>query len=239
MKRKAFYLIALLVILAGVIVPALCMDKVFSSGQQSRQTESTGINAEEQGSPANQNRPDAGDGLASPEPGKVQPADETRQGDPAPEQQAAASTSDSQTKAAVTQTSDDAAATVQTAGDTVAAAAPDNGCAVWIAIVGKNSELLYRAGQVVVGKDNKWGITALGVLDATGIPYTTSPTWPDFVYSISGQANSGVSGWMYSVNGDVPMHMADKHPVKAGDKVIWWYSNSMDQPQPQWEELAQ
>jgi hypothetical protein len=76
MKRKAFYLIALLVILAGVIVPALCMDKVFSPGQQSRQTEkSTGINTAEQGSPANRNSPEAGNGPASPEPGTVQSAD--------------------------------------------------------------------------------------------------------------------------------------------------------------------
>ena len=42
---------------------------------------------------------------------------------------------------------------------------------------------------------------------------------------------------MYSVNGDVPMHMADRHPVKAGDRVIWWYSNSMEQPQPHWDDL--
>jgi hypothetical protein len=109
---------------------------------------------------------------------------------------------------------------------------------VGLAVVGKNGESLYRAGQVVVKKDNKWGITALGALGAAGISYTTMPAWPDFVDSIGGQANKGMAGWMYSVNGEIPMHMADKHPVKAGDKVIWWYSKSMDQPPPRWEDLV-
>jgi len=31
--------------------------------------------------------------------------------------------------------------------------------------------------------------------------------------------------------------MASKHPVKAGDRVIWWYSKSMSAPRPDWEEL--
>lgn len=225
MKRKLYYLVALLVILAGAIGPALYMNKVFSSSQPDKQAESVSINAEEQGGAVNRERPAANADQTSPGPDKVQPAAETKQGDPAPEQQAASSREN--------------AAAARTSGDTGAAAEPESGCTVGIAIVGKNGELFYNAGQVVVKKDNKWGITALGALDATGVPYTTAPAWPDFVYSISGQANSGVSGWMYSVNGDIPMHMADKHPVKAGDKVIWWYSNSMDQPQPQWEELSQ
>jgi hypothetical protein len=227
MNRKFYYLIALLVILAGAIGPALYMNKVFSSNQQNKQAESININTEEQGSAANQNRPAAGAGQTSPESDKARSV-ETKQGDPASEQKAAASNSASQENAA----------TVQTSGDTAAPAAPESGCTVGIAIVGKNGELLYKAEQVIVKKGNKWGITALGALDATGIPYSTMPTWPDFIYSINGQANSGVSGWMYSVNGDTPIHMADKHPVKAGDKVIWWYSNSMDQPYPQWEKLA-
>ncbi len=217
MKRKLIYVIAFLVILGVVIGPALYMQKVFSSDQQNKQVESTGANS----------------GVSAGAADKEQPAAETKQVVTTPAQQAAAPDSVSR----------EDAATARIPGDTAsapppAASAPESGCMVGIAIVGKNGEQLFHAGQVLVKKDNKWGITALGALDASGVSYTTSPTWPDFVYSISGQANSGVSGWMYSVNGDVPMHMADKHPVKAGDRVIWWYSNSMEQPQPLWDDLT-
>jgi hypothetical protein len=112
------------------------------------------------------------------------------------------------------------------------------GCQVGVAVVGKNGELLFGPATVTVKPDNRWGVTALGALDATGLPYAMKPTWPDFVDAIAGQANSGMTGWMYAVNGEVPMHMADKHPVKTGDRVIWWYSRSMSQPPPRWEDLA-
>ncbi|MDD4369206.1 MAG: DUF4430 domain-containing protein [Oscillospiraceae bacterium] len=222
MKRKLIYFIAFLVILGAVIGPALYMQKVFSFDQQNKQVESTGINKGEQGSAAELDQPVAA----------------AKQGDQAPAQQAVAPNGISREDAAA---APDSASrentTVQMTDDAATTVPPESGCMVWIAVVGKNGEQLFQAGQVLVKKDNKWGITALGALDASGVTYVTSPTWPDFVYSISGQANSGVSGWMYSVNGDVPMHMADKHPVKSGDRVIWWYSNSMEQPQPLWDDL--
>jgi len=238
MKRKFIYVIAFLVILGAVIGPALYMQKVFSSDQQNKQVESNGANS----------------GVSAGAADKEQPAAETKQVVTATAQQAAVPDSALREDAATARIPGDASALAQQAaapdstsrgdaataripGDT-AALPPESGCMVGIAIVGKNGETLYNAGQVLVKKDNKWGITALGTLDASGVSYTTSPTWPDFVYSISGQANSGVSGWMYSVNGDVPMHMADKHPVKEGDRVIWWYSNSMEQPQPLWDDLT-
>jgi hypothetical protein len=211
MKRKLIYLVVFLIVLGGAIGPAYYMHKVFDSNQQNKPAESIDTNAGGHGSTA----------------GLEQPAAETKQGGTVPVQQAAPPASASREEAAA----------ALTPGDSAAAAAPVSGCLVGIAIVGKNGEQLYSAGEVLVKKDNKWGITALGALDASGVSYNTSPAWPDFVYAISGQANSGVSGWMYSVNGDVPMHMADRHPVKAGDKVIWWYSNSMEQPQPRWDEL--
>jgi len=215
MKRKLTYLIAFLVLLAAVIGPAVYMQRVSGSGQQNMAASGVDTAAGSQNNAANQNQPAAGTGQASPGPDKGLPGTEAKQGDPAPAPSGAA------------------------AEVTAPAVSPEIGCTVWIAVVDKNGEQLYKAGQVLVKKDNKWGITALGALDASGVSYVTSPTWPDFVYSISGQANSGVSGWMYSVNGDVPMHMADKHPVKTGDRVIWWYSNSMEQPQPRWDELIQ
>ncbi|MGQ9512952.1 DUF4430 domain-containing protein [Thermodesulfitimonas sp.] len=123
-------------------------------------------------------------------------------------------------------------------GSSAAAPAVPAGCQVGIAVVGKNGELLFGPATVTVKPDNRWGVTALGALDATGLSYAMKPTWPDFVDAIAGQANSGMAGWMYAVNGEVPMHMADKHPVKTGDRVIWWYSRSMSQPPPRWEDLA-
>lgn len=113
------------------------------------------------------------------------------------------------------------------------------GCSVGIAVVGIGGELLYPPATVSVSADNKWEITALGALDATGLPYAMKPMWPSFVDSIGGQACKGVSGWMYMVNGEIPMHLADKHPVKEGDKVIWWYSESMDQEPPVWDKLKE
>jgi len=112
------------------------------------------------------------------------------------------------------------------------------GCQVNIAVVGLDGKLLYAPAKVTIDSRNKWGITALGALDATGLPYNMKPAWPDFIDSIDGQACQGVAGWMYMVNGEVPMHLPGKHPVKEGDQVIWWYSKSMDQEQPVWDNLA-
>lgn len=211
MKRRLTYLIAFLVVLAVVIGPAVYMQKVFGSDRQNRAASMV----------------DTASGTQNNASGQAQPAPTANQGETPAARQEPTQAGDLQ--------KDAAAAPAQVAP--AAAPAPQDGCPVWIAVVGKNGEQLYKAGQVFMKKDNKWGITALGALEDTGISYVTSPAWPDFVYSISGQANSGVSGWMYSVNGDVPMHMADKHPVKAGDRVIWWYSNSMEQPQPRWDDL--
>lgn len=232
MKRKLVYFIALLVILAGVLGPALYMHKVFSSQQQYKQAESSKTDdygAKEQGNAAGRGQPPAGTGQTSPEADKDRPAAEAKQGDPAPNQQNSAPGSASR----------ESTAPSQTAENTATAAAPESGCKVGIAVVGKNGDFLFRPAYVTVKNGTKWGSTALGALDIAGIPYSTMPTWPDFVDSIGGQANSGMAGWMYSVNGEIPMHMADKHPVKTGDKVIWWYSKSMEQPPPQWEDLVQ
>ncbi len=37
------------------------------------------------------------------------------------------------------------------------------------------------------------------------------------------------SGWMYSVNGEIPMVSADRYNLKAGDDVIWYFSRSMSE----------
>lgn len=246
MKRKLIYFIALAVILAGAIGPALYMHKTVTSKQPDKQAEiskTVEYGQQEQGSSAQTEQGNsitkqgdsmdesraAGDTQVSSAADKQQPAAETKQQVTATKQQGSTSVGVEQA------VKPDA----QVSNSSVPVVAPASGCKVGIAIVGENGELLFGPAQVIVKKDYKWGITALGALDATGITYAMYPTWPDFVQSISGQACRGVSGWMYNVNGDVPMHMADKHPLKTGDKVIWWYSKSMDQPTPQWDELVQ
>ncbi|RJQ31187.1 MAG: DUF4430 domain-containing protein [Peptococcaceae bacterium] len=115
---------------------------------------------------------------------------------------------------------------------------PDSSCTVGIAVVGKDGELLYGPGGVTVSGTGKWGQTALGALDATGLDYTMSPAYPDFVDSIAGQANAGINGWMYKVNGVVAMVAAKDKQVTSGDKIIWWYSTDMNSPGPDWSDLT-
>lgn len=117
-------------------------------------------------------------------------------------------------------------------------AASGEATVVGIAVIGRDGELLYGPAEVKVAKENTWGITALGALDATGLPYTISTRYTDFVDSIAGQRNRGQAGWMYSVNGEIPAVAAAKKPVKQGDKVVWWYSKSIDQTPPSWEQLV-
>jgi len=103
-----------------------------------------------------------------------------------------------------------------------------------IAVVGMNGELLYGPGSVAVSKTGRWGLTAMGALDATGLNYTDDN---GFVKSIDGQANSGMNGWMYKVNGAVPMVSAKDKQVNKGDRIIWWYSRDMNSPGPEWDSL--
>lgn len=125
---------------------------------------------------------------------------------------------------------------------TVKSPAPPGGtattCMVGVAVVGKNGELLFGPGYVLLSKEGRWGLTALGALDATGLDYQMSSKWEGFVESIAGQAGTGMEGWCYTVNGAMPMTSADKCQVKDGDKVIWYYSKDMSVPAPKWEDLV-
>jgi len=111
-------------------------------------------------------------------------------------------------------------------------------CTVGIAVVGRNGELLYGPEYVEVSEDSQWGLTALGALDATGLPYTMSTMWEGFVESIAGQANEGMSGWMYKVNDRMPVVSAKDYAIESGDEIIWWYSTDMSSTGPKWEDLA-
>ncbi len=108
---------------------------------------------------------------------------------------------------------------------------------VKVAVLGKNEELLYGPASVKITKKDVEGVTALDALDATGLPYYMSAKWPDFVESVAGQSNKGQSGWMFKVNEEIPLVASADKPVTNGDKVIWWYSRSMDIPPPEWDDL--
>jgi hypothetical protein len=109
---------------------------------------------------------------------------------------------------------------------------------VGLAVVGSDSELLFEPSYIAVDKANEWGLTALGALDASGLSYETSSwSYGYLVYSIEGLANSGLSGWMFTINGVSPGVGADKYAIKNNDKIIFYYSESMDQKPPVWNDL--
>lgn len=120
----------------------------------------------------------------------------------------------------------------------VAGQAAEGSVTVGVAVVGKNREILYGPAEIELTAKNPWGFTALGALEATGLPYALSTRFPGLVENIAGQTNKGTSGWMYKVNEEVPMVPAGQKMLKPGDKVIWWYSSNIGSPAPRWEELG-
>jgi hypothetical protein len=94
--------------------------------------------------------------------------------------------------------------------------------AVTIKVIGKNKETLYGPSTVTLSKDDKHGVTAVGALDQTGLSYTYDDI--TFIKSIAGQANEGLNGWMYKVNGIKPSYSAINYQLKENDNVEWFYS---------------
>jgi PGF-pre-PGF domain-containing protein len=78
--------------------------------------------------------------------------------------------------------------------------------------------------------------TASGALqrasEVGGFSYEIKETaWGPFTHSIAGKKTGdegAASGWMYQVNGEIPMVGASKYSVKVGDEIIWYFSRSMD-----------
>ncbi len=113
-------------------------------------------------------------------------------------------------------------------GETVV---PPKGIKVDFAVVGKGGSLLKKS-VVTIPEDNEWGYTPLGALTASGVEYKLSTRYKGFVDSICGQKNEGMSGWMFAVNGTALMSGASSCKVKAGDKVIWYYSEKIGDDPP-------
>jgi PGF-pre-PGF domain-containing protein len=78
--------------------------------------------------------------------------------------------------------------------------------------------------------------TALGALEAAsrkgGFDYKIEETtWGPFVYSIGDKKKydeGETSGWMYQVNGEIPIVGAHEYSVNVGNEIIWYFSKSMD-----------
>ena len=92
----------------------------------------------------------------------------------------------------------------------------------------------FTKTEISTGKNytiNWW--TALGALHAAsekdGFDYKII-YWP-YVGSIANKENGDEgpgSGWMYQVNGVTPMIFAHEKSVSTGEKVVWYFSKSMD-----------
>jgi len=108
---------------------------------------------------------------------------------------------------------------------------------VSIAVVGKNKEIIYAPSKISIAAGEAESVTVLNVLDATGLNYETSSRWPELVEFIGGLGNKGQSGWMYTVNDQIPMVSAASKKVLEGDRIIWWYSEDIRAKFPVWEDL--
>jgi hypothetical protein len=57
----------------------------------------------------------------------------------------------------------------------------EKGTEVSLAIVGAGGKIIFGPGKVIIKDDNKWGVTALGALDASGVEYRISSRFAGFV----------------------------------------------------------
>ncbi len=117
---------------------------------------------------------------------------------------------------------------------------PDVGSTeVALAVVDQNGEILFGPREFTVDGTNKFGLTVLGALDASGANYTTGywDSWGYYVDSIEGLAGTGSAGWMYAVNGTPGTKMCGDYKIKGGEKIVWYYASSMDAQPPLWSDL--
>ncbi len=94
----------------------------------------------------------------------------------------------------------------------------------------------------VNNKKQTAGLTALGALQATTNNIKMNY---GFVEEIEGIRNSGNSGWMYSINGEIPRLAAAYTEVKEDDNILWFYvpeellkDKTLEEIMPKWEELT-
>lgn len=103
---------------------------------------------------------------------------------------------------------------------------------VYIAVVGKNNNLMYGPGAVTIAKD----ATAMKALQATGLSTLTDSS-NNMLIAIEDEMNFGSNGWMYKINGEKPWDVPLYIKVNAGDRIIFWYSTDPESDGPNWSEL--
>jgi LPXTG-motif cell wall-anchored protein len=112
-------------------------------------------------------------------------------------------------------------------------------CTVGVAIVDvKEGNLIFGSKNVKVQSSNDYDMTALGALDAAGVPYETQhySGMGHMVTSINELANEGMDGWMYTVNDEHATRSADAYEIKEGDHIVWYYA-TIGSSHPQWDSL--
>ncbi len=122
----------------------------------------------------------------------------------------------------------DATVTVSTGGGS--GGGGDTPSIVWKTVVMPTGNFTVTADNSKKTCPVSWQ-SALGVLKKAGISFKVSDKWDGglFIIEVDGKPNEGLAGWMYQVNGLSPGVTADNKPVSAGDKVVWYYSESMSQ----------
>lgn len=243
MKRKTIYSILFLVVLAAILGPVIYPQKI-NNPQQAPETSPgkkainlQALNLQKDGQAFEGEQTPLLESIKKDQEQKETRSTSSRFNEPQADPQANKETFDQVADSATKNNYPKSVASEQGSETMLARGEKENGCIVEIALVGKNSELLYGPLSVTVSKTNTRGMTVLSVLDATGIPYELSPRWSNFIESIAGLPNKGQAGWMYKVNDEVPLVAGDQKTVKNGDRVIWWYSKSIDTPPPNWDEL--
>jgi LPXTG-motif cell wall-anchored protein len=111
-------------------------------------------------------------------------------------------------------------------------------CTVGVAVVDNQGNLIFGSKNVTVQDSSEFGMTALGALDAAGVPYETKDygSMGHMITSINGIANEGLDGWMYTVNDKHATQGADAYEIKEGDHIVWYYG-TMGSDSSQWDSL--
>ncbi len=113
-------------------------------------------------------------------------------------------------------------------------------CTVGVAIVDNEGNLIFGSKNVKVQSSTEYGMTALGALHATGVPYETKDygSLGHMVTSINGLANDPETwdGWKLAVNDEGATQSADAYEIKEGDHFVWYYG-AFDADPPEWGSL--
>jgi uncharacterized protein YjdB len=113
---------------------------------------------------------------------------------------------------------------------------PDDEYEVVVVIIDEDGDIIYGPKDVDVSENDEYEGSAVSALDATRVDWEYSDEFPGMVVEIDGIRNSGMSGWMYAVNGRVPSVLPIDKSVDDSDEVMFWYSTDSEADAPDWPE---